>query len=731
MADLARARTRATRALLGLGILAATIGAGVTPAPPVAAAGARVWGEVLVDEIGGHVFATDFDGVDVYDREGRPVTTIGGLTDAVDLVLRGRTLYVLRGGEVARIDRVDADTLAVTGGWTLGAEHRGVAMAWAHGRLWFTHGTGELGAFDPARGTVTSVTLPDLHGKSDIAATETPPRVYAFARGPSPSPITAIDIGELTPTVLRTTSHAGSCSTGKEMAVSVDGTTAWTACSWYPPDVIPEWDLSTLAAPTSGLEAVWGTDAIARSTGGAFLVAGHNAQRSEVRLYDTGTAAPAETFSIDADVVPGMVAVAAGGSRIHLADRDGGLTTLRLDPVVEYVDPTTVPGDMISAQGHGLADVTEGRLGGRPVVVHPRVDDDWIDVDVPADMPAGLHTLVLGSRWGDSTDTPATVRVGGPAAPDTPDRPTATPVTGRSATVTWPAAAFGSAPATSYEVTVWVGADAVATRTVTGRSVTFTGLPPGSDPTYTVVAVNAVGRSRRSLPSAAHPPVEPDVSPFPSLAAFVARQHADLLGRPATAAERDEWVAHLRDGSRRPEDLIIALRATTDHTGRVDPVVRLYQAYFRRTPDAAGLRYWIGERRAGRTIYAMSQAFAASAEFRTLYGTLTDRAFVELVYRNVLGRPGDPAGVDYWAGELVARRSTRGKVMVGFSESVENRAAQRSEVTASVLSVLLLGRAPTATERARTVVGLDDGVPVATLVAEVLARDEYTARVSG
>ena len=52
------------------------------------------------------------------------------------------------------------------------------------------------------------------------------------------------------------------------------------------------------------------------------------------------------------------------------------------------------------------------------------------------------------------------------------------------------------------------------------------------------------------------------------------------------------------------------------------------------------------------------------------YGALSNRAFVELVYNNVLGRQGDGGGVAHWEGQLNGGRD-RGSVMVGFSESAE------------------------------------------------------------
>ena len=54
------------------------------------------------------------------------------------------------------------------------------------------------------------------------------------------------------------------------------------------------------------------------------------------------------------------------------------------------------------------------------------------------------------------------------------------------------------------------------------------------------------------------------------------------------------------------------------------------------------------------------------AEIRT-----DDAAFVQLIYRNVLGRDAEPSGAAFWTGQLSTRKLTRSGVMVGFSDSAE------------------------------------------------------------
>ncbi|MFT7598512.1 MAG: hypothetical protein ACI8TP_001433 [Acidimicrobiales bacterium] len=106
-----------------------------------------------------------------------------------------------------------------------------------------------------------------------------------------------------------------------------------------------------------------------------------------------------------------------------------------------------------------------------------------------------------------------------------------------------------------------------------------------------------------------------------------------------------------------------------------DSIVRLYDAYFRRQPDAAGFDYWVRSYSSGAYgLAGVSAAFAHSPEFAEQYGHLDDVGFIELAYRNVLGRPADPAGRSYWL-SVLRSGSPRGAVMLAFSESEEFVAA--------------------------------------------------------
>lgn len=79
---------------------------------------------------------------------------------------------------------------------------------------------------------------------------------------------------------------------------------------------------------------------------------------------------------------------------------------------------------------------------------------------------------------------------------------------------------------------------------------------------------------------------------------------------------------------------------------------RLYRTLLGRQADLAGLGYWIGLQRQGVPLTDVAHWMAQGPEFRSRYGRLDDRAYIDALYRNVLGRPADRAGRDYWLGQL-------------------------------------------------------------------------------
>jgi hypothetical protein len=100
----------------------------------------------------------------------------------------------------------------------------------------------------------------------------------------------------------------------------------------------------------------------------------------------------------------------------------------------------------------------------------------------------------------------------------------------------------------------------------------------------------------------------------------------------------------------------------------------------------------------GTPLVQIAGGFLASAEAQALYGGATTSALVTSFYENVLHRAPDAAGTAYWTDALNNGTASPAQVLVGFSESIENKAHTPDAQTASVARLYYaeLGRAPDA-----------------------------------
>ena len=113
-----------------------------------------------------------------------------------------------------------------------------------------------------------------------------------------------------------------------------------------------------------------------------------------------------------------------------------------------------------------------------------------------------------------------------------------------------------------------------------------------------------------------------------------------------------------------------------DTSGVGGQAYRIYQAAFKRTPDAAGLGYWIGGMDSGASLKSVAGGFISSAEFKALYGTSpTNTQIVTKFYENALNRAPDLGGLNYWVGLLNSGQGTVEDLLIAFSESPENQSA--------------------------------------------------------
>lgn len=108
---------------------------------------------------------------------------------------------------------------------------------------------------------------------------------------------------------------------------------------------------------------------------------------------------------------------------------------------------------------------------------------------------------------------------------------------------------------------------------------------------------------------------------------------------------------------------------------------KYYLAYFGRPVDYAGSREW-----ADKTTAQVEAAFAASNESKALYASSSKYDFVNNVYKNVIGRPAELAGLNYWVDQIDSGKITQ----AGAAIAILNDALLTADKT-SVENKLIAG----------------------------------------
>jgi len=91
-----------------------------------------------------------------------------------------------------------------------------------------------------------------------------------------------------------------------------------------------------------------------------------------------------------------------------------------------------------------------------------------------------------------------------------------------------------------------------------------------------------------------------------------------------------------------------------------EKIEALYIAYFNRAGDKNGVEYWKNEalnaqkegKSGGDVLKKLSKSFSGNEVYIKTYSHLSNQEFVELIYKNVLGKNGDKDGIAYWKKQL-------------------------------------------------------------------------------
>ncbi len=139
-----------------------------------------------------------------------------------------------------------------------------------------------------------------------------------------------------------------------------------------------------------------------------------------------------------------------------------------------------------------------------------------------------------------------------------------------------------------------------------------------------------------------------------------------------------------------------------------EKIAGLYVAFFNRAADKEGLDYWAsqaGDMGVDTAVAQLAAGFASHVMFTRLYDQMSNRAYVEAIYTNCLGSPGDEQGIGYWSGILDAGGSRSDMVAAfvtatldfdanapqvsGLSQAEIHQALQRQAYLANKVEVAL------------------------------------------
>ncbi|MCK5897203.1 MAG: DUF4214 domain-containing protein [Cocleimonas sp.] len=98
----------------------------------------------------------------------------------------------------------------------------------------------------------------------------------------------------------------------------------------------------------------------------------------------------------------------------------------------------------------------------------------------------------------------------------------------------------------------------------------------------------------------------------------------------------------------------------------------LYIGYFNRAGDQEGLNHWKSRAAAATNsstvLKELSAGFATHPTFSATYAHLSNKPFIEAIYRNVLGKEGDSGGINFWSSSL-DQGANRSDVVSSFIEA--------------------------------------------------------------
>ena len=162
--------------------------------------------------------------------------------------------------------------------------------------------------------------------------------------------------------------------------------------------------------------------------------------------------------------------------------------------------------------------------------------------------------------------------------------------------------------------------------------------------------------------------------------AFIDKAYQVFASRLASSDEKRFWGPFVDGGNR--QALTFNLAVSDSWSGA--RVNELYQVVFGRSADSGGRAYWLNMIAHGLHLETAAAEFYGSPEYLSRNGG-TSRSFVSALYRDLMHRSADSAGLNYWLDQMNRGRLTRVGVASNFYASIESRRDRAGRIYRAVM----------------------------------------------
>ena len=216
--------------------------------------------------------------------------------------------------------------------------------------------------------------------------------------------------------------------------------------------------------------------------------------------------------------------------------------------------------------------------------------------------------------------------------------------------------------------------------------------------------------------------------PFATSSALVQQQYLDFLGRVGDAGGVSYWAGRLDRGVNTVTEVILHFLDSPEFGRSMAPVARLALAALRTPPAFVDLTSWTAASKAGTPLADIADEVVTKAEFASHYGAMATGAYVDAIYRDVVGRAPSSSSRATWIARIDGATHSRADLLVALVATPDAERRFQAQVNVLMTYAGLLQRKPDPSGWTYWVGKVKGGTSVGTLVAQFFAGTEYKRR---